>query len=101
MVVATDRFAKAATSRHLMQCMGVPHGVLRQTEMAHPDLDWRSLVAALDCVFVARGGGAAQSWFWRQRYPELEGMTPIEALPGTHGPERVRQAAVGFAFAEG
>lgn len=83
--------------RQLIGCMGVPDEVLIRTEAVHPGLDWRPLVAALDVVFLARGGGLAQSWFWRQRHLELSGMTPLEALPRPGGPERVRLAALGFA----
>lgn len=97
MVVLTDNFVAQQRARRVAHRLGVPEEVLSAADMAHPDLDWRELVFALDGIFLAHGSEMAQARFLRMRNPELQGQSPLEALVGDDGPQRVRRAAVASA----
>jgi len=96
MVVVTNAFATQQQARRVVGQLGVPEKVLRATELNHETVDWRELAGTLDDVFLALGGGMGQAWFLRERHPELDGLTPIEALAEDDGPRRVGCAARGF-----
>src|SRR5688572_8389991 len=96
MVVLSDKYIAQQQARRVVGQTGVPENVLRATELHHDPVDWRELAGTLDEVFLALGGGMGQSWFLRERHPELDGLTPLEALPEPDGPGRVGRAARGF-----
>src|SRR4051812_40262746 len=96
MVCLHPQFAEHQAARRMIVSMGVPADVVEATETAHPDVAWRDILRSLDGVFMSRGGSMGQMWFMRERHAELQGRTPVEALPGPDGPLKIRLAARAF-----
>jgi len=100
MVVIEDRQQDQWAARRFVRSLGVSDEILSETQKTNPDLDWLSLVYALDRVFLTYGGTMAQSRFFREAQDSLSGNAPIEVLAAAGGPTRVCEAAHVFA-AEG
>jgi len=99
MVVIAEEQRDQWFARRAICSLGVGEGVLRAAEDANPDLDWLTVVYALDGIFTARGGAMAQVRFLRAHQTTLSGETPLDVLPRPGGPSRVCRAAREYAAA--
>lgn len=66
--------------RQMLVSLGVPDEALTAAEQADLALNWMTLILALDRIFLAYGGMAAQASFLREAQPELAGRAPIHVL---------------------
>jgi hypothetical protein len=97
MVVIQDFQQDQWAARRFVHSLGASECVLDQSEAANPDLDWMTVIQALDRVFLSHGSTMGQALFMRERQVALSGDTPLEALTEVGGPARVCRAAHIFA----
>lgn len=97
MVDYARTYGNQLAARYVVRSLGVPDELLAASEAANPELDWDSVVHALDGVFLQHGGSMAQLSFLRSPQDGLDGQTPLEALVEAGGPSRVCIAARAFA----
>jgi hypothetical protein len=68
-----------AQARSVVLVGGLPESVARAAER-HGEVDWRPLAAALDSLFVARGGGLGVRRFLLSPHASLSGRAPVEVI---------------------
>lgn len=79
--------------REFLRRPGLAEEVLEVAEMANPEVNWVTLVWALDVIFLGYGGTSAQAAFLRAPQTELGGATAAEVLARPGGFEEVCEAA--------
>lgn len=82
-----------AAGRDLLLRLGVEEEVLTAAEEANPDFNWITLVWALDRVFLAWGGTAAQAAFLRDPRPEVGYRVAAQVMVEPGGLDKVCEAA--------
>src|SRR5947209_4419113 len=97
MVTIDPTFAEQHAARQFVRSLGVPDATLCESERANPGTDWRTVLHALDGVFLRHGGPMGQVRFLRMPHDSLQGQTPVEILSTVGGPANVCRAARLFA----
>ena len=91
--------ASQASAKNILEALGWKRVLFNQVEIAHPAIDWFSLILALDRIFLATGGAMGQAAFLRTPVAAEGDRLPAEVLLDANGPERFCQVAHRYAAA--
>jgi hypothetical protein len=83
---------QAERSRSAVLLGGLPEPAADATDR-RGEVDWPTLAAAMDSLFMASGGTLGVRRFWLTPQDSLGGLAPIDVLPREGGQRLVEEAA--------